>query len=52
MPRYFLDLPEEPAPIPWDVHAGPRPERADTRYFGAAFAAMERGCATPTSTCT
>jgi hypothetical protein len=42
MPRYFLDLPEESAPIPWDVHAGPRPERADTRYFGAAFVEMER----------
>ena len=47
MPRYFLDLPEESAPIPWDVHAGPRPERADTRYFGAAFAAMERASARP-----
>ncbi|MBN1529331.1 MAG: hypothetical protein JW895_09750 [Thermoleophilaceae bacterium] len=47
MPRYFLDLPEEPAPIPWEVHAGPRPERADTRYFGAAFAAMERGLRDP-----
>jgi hypothetical protein len=41
MPRYFLDLPEEPAPIAWDVHAGPRPERADTRYFGGVFQAME-----------
>ncbi len=40
-PRYFLDLPEEPAPIPWDVDAGPRPERADTRYFGAAFREMQ-----------
>ena len=47
MPRYFLDLPEASAPIPWDVHAGPRPERADTRYFGAAFAEMERGLRDP-----
>lgn len=42
MPRYFLDLPEDSAPRRWDPHAGPRPERADTRYFGAAFVAMER----------
>ena len=41
MPRYFLDLPEEPAPIAWDVHQGPRRERADTRYFGGVFEAME-----------
>ena len=41
MPRYFLDLPEEDAPLPWDPHAGPRPERADTRYFGGVFRAME-----------
>ena len=47
MPRYFLDLPEESAPVPWDVHGGPRPERADTRYFGAAFVAMERGLRDP-----
>ena len=25
----------------WDPHAGPHPERADTRYFGAAFIEME-----------
>ncbi len=41
MPRYFLDLPEEPAPRSWDPHSGPHPERADTRYFGAVFLAME-----------
>ncbi len=41
VPRYFLDLPEDPVPRAWDPHAGPRPERADTRYFGAAFTAME-----------
>jgi hypothetical protein len=42
VPRYFLDLPEDSAPRRWDPHAGPRPERADTRYFAAAFVAMER----------
>jgi hypothetical protein len=42
VPRYFLDLPEDAAPRRWDPHAGPRPERADTRYFGATFVAMER----------
>ena len=31
----------------WDPHAGPRPERADTRYFGAAFAHMERALEDP-----
>ena len=41
MPRYFLDLPGAAAPVAWDPHAGPLPERADTRYFGAAFAHME-----------
>ena len=41
MPRYFLDLPEEDAPLPWDPLAGPRPERADTRYFGGVFREME-----------
>ncbi len=41
MPRYFLDLPEDAEPLRWDPHAGPRPERADTRYFGAVFRAME-----------
>jgi hypothetical protein len=41
MPRYFLDLPEEDAPRPWDPRAGPLPVRADTRYFGAVFRAME-----------
>jgi hypothetical protein len=41
MPRYFLDLPEDSAPRPWDPHRGPRPERADTRYFARAFTAME-----------
>ncbi len=46
-PRYFLDLPEEPAPIPWDVDAGPRPERADTRYFGGAFREMRTTPARP-----
>jgi hypothetical protein len=41
MPRYFLDLPEEQAPRSWDPHSGPHPRRADTRYFGAVFLAME-----------
>jgi hypothetical protein len=41
MPRYFLDLPEASAPRRWDPHAEPPPERADTRYFGAAFREME-----------
>jgi hypothetical protein len=41
MPRYFLDVHEEPAPRPWDPHSGPHPLRADTRYFGAVFLAME-----------
>ena len=41
MPRYLLDLPEEPAPRSWDPHSGPDPLRADTRYFGAVFLAME-----------
>ena len=41
MPRYFLDLPEEDAPLVWDPNQGPRPERADTRYFGGVFRAME-----------
>jgi len=42
MPRYFLDLPGDQSPRPWDPHAGPRPERADTRYFGGVFREMER----------
>jgi hypothetical protein len=41
MPQYFLDLPENSAPQSWDPHSGPRPERADTRYFGAVFREME-----------
>jgi hypothetical protein len=41
MPQYFLDLPEDSAPQSWDPHAGPRPERADTRYFAAVFREME-----------
>jgi hypothetical protein len=41
VPRYFVDLPDAAGPLPWDPHAGPRPERADTRYFGAVFQAME-----------
>jgi hypothetical protein len=41
VPRYFLTLSEDGAPRPWDPHAGPRPERADTRYFGAVLAEME-----------
>jgi hypothetical protein len=41
MPRYFLDLPEEEIPRPWDPHSGPHPKRPDTRYFGAVFLAME-----------
>lgn len=47
MPRYFLDLPGMSAPVAWDPHAGPRPERADTRYFGAAFTHMERALDDP-----
>jgi hypothetical protein len=45
--RYFLDLPGAVAPVAWDPHAGPRPERADTRYFGAAFTHMERALDDP-----
>jgi len=41
MPRYFLDLPEERVPRPWDPRAGPHPTRGDTRYFGAVFIQME-----------
>jgi hypothetical protein len=41
MPQYFLDLPENSGPLAWDPHPGPRPERADTRYFGAVFREME-----------
>jgi hypothetical protein len=41
VPRYFLDLPEDDAPRPWDPHAGPRPERLDTRYFAGVLTAME-----------
>jgi hypothetical protein len=47
MPRYFLDLPGESSPRPWDPHQGPHPERADTRYFGAAFVVMEPLLAEP-----
>jgi hypothetical protein len=42
MPRYFLDLPEGSRPVPWDPHAGPRPERPDTRYFGRVLIEMEK----------
>jgi hypothetical protein len=42
MPRYYLELPEAPAPLPWDPHAGPRSERPDTRYFGGVLSEMER----------
>jgi hypothetical protein len=42
MAQYFLDLPESSTPVSWDPHAGPRPERADTRYFGAVFREMEK----------
>ncbi len=42
MPRYFLDLPERREPLPWDPHAGPRPERPDTRYFAPVLTEMER----------
>jgi hypothetical protein len=42
MPRYFLDLPEDESPRPWDPRSGSRPERADTRYFAAVFREMER----------
>jgi hypothetical protein len=41
MPRYFLDLAEVGAPLPWDPHAGPRPERPDTRYFAGVLTEME-----------
>ena len=41
MPRYFLHLPEHSDPLPWDPRGGPRPERADTRFFGQVFIAME-----------
>jgi hypothetical protein len=41
MTQYFLDLPERSTPLRWDPHAGPRPERADTRYFGAVLREME-----------
>ena len=37
-----MDLPELRVPVQWDPHAGARPERADTRYFGLAFQEMER----------
>ena len=47
MPRYFLDIPENSAPVPWDPHSGPRPERADTRYFGVVFREMERSLHDP-----
>ena len=47
VPRYFLDLPGASAPVAWDPHAGPRPERADTRYFGASFTHMERALVDP-----
>ncbi len=42
MPRYFLDLPDSTAPLAWDPHTGPHPERADTRYFGGVFREMEK----------
>lgn len=41
VPAYFLDLPGHENPIAWDPHRGPLAMRADTRYFGAAFVAME-----------
>lgn len=42
MPRYVLDLPNGSAPRPWDPHAGPGGEWAETRYFAGVFRAMER----------
>ena len=42
MPRYFLDLPQTSARLPWDPHAGPRSELQNTRYFAAVFQEMER----------
>ena len=42
MPRYFLDLPHGGGLLQWDPDAGPRPERADTRYFGGVFTEMEK----------
>ena len=47
MPRYFLDLPDSTAPLAWDPHTGPHPERADTRYFGGVFREMERTLVDP-----
>jgi hypothetical protein len=47
VPRYYLDLPQDTNPRAWDPHAGPRMERPDTRYFGRAFAEMEKGLRDP-----
>jgi hypothetical protein len=41
VPSYFIDLPEQANPLRWDPRDGPLPQRADTRYFGAALVAME-----------
>jgi hypothetical protein len=41
MPRYYLDLPDGSGPRPWDPHAGPAAEWAETRYFAGVFRAME-----------
>lgn len=41
MARYWLDLPEHNVPLQWDPQTGPRPERADTRYFGGVFRYMD-----------
>ncbi len=42
MPRYFLVLPEEGTPRPWDLTGEPISERADTRYFGEVLARWSR----------
>lgn len=47
MARYFLDLPDEKTSRVWDPHAGPHPARADTRYFGGVFRAMEKALLDP-----
>ncbi len=47
MARYFLDLSEGSAPLPWDPHTGPHPLSRDTRYFGGVFRALEPLLADP-----
>ena len=42
MPQYFLDLPEEAAPVGWDPAVGAEPRRHDTRYWSGVFREMER----------